>query len=494
MLPGRAVPKDLGRRFSRPDQLRPTSDHVEKEEGPLRREKDSLGDREIPDDAYWGAQTSRAVENYPISGERAHPELVRAYARIKKACAETNRELGRLDEKKTAAIVAACDEVLAGKHLEQFVVDVYQAGAGTSFHMNVNEVIAGRAAEILGSSRGDRAAVNPNDDVNLGQSTNDTFPTALHMAVIAVAAGLSQEIDRLMNSLRRKGEEFSGIVKSGRTHLMDAVPVTLGQEFRAFASALAHRREVLDDALDGLRELALGGSAAGTGLNTPVGFREKAIARLSQLAGEAYRPASDPREALQSRAAAGDYSAALRGFAVELGRVANDLRLLASGPATGLDEIRLPAVQPGSSIMPGKVNPSLLECLNMLCYQIVGFDTANMLAVAGGQLDLNVMMPLLAYNLTRGPQLLINFLPVVRERCVDGITANAEKCRHYLEESPSVITALTPKIGYAKAAEIFKETVARGVRVRQVLLEKKVVTEKELEEAMTPDALLGPLK
>jgi aspartate ammonia-lyase len=450
--------------------------------------------REIPDDAYWGAQTSRAVENYPISGEHAHSEVIRAYARMKRACAETNREFGRLDEKKTGAIVAACDEILAGRHVEQFVVDVYQAGAGTSFHMNVNEVIAGRAAEILGSSRGDRATVNPNDDVNLGQSTNDTFPTALHMAAIAVGRVLSLEIGRLVDSFQRKGEEFSGIVKSGRTHLMDAVPVTLGQEFRAFASALAHRREVLDSALDGLLALALGGSAVGTGLNTPAGFREKAIGRLSQLAGEPFRPAADPREALQSRAAAGDYSGALRSFAVELGRVANDLRLLASGPATGLDEIRLPAVQPGSSIMPGKVNPSLLECLNMLCFQIIGFDTANMLAISGGQLDLNVMMPLMAYNLTRGPQLLINFLPIVRERCVDGVTANREKCRHYLEESPSVITALTPKIGYAKAAEIFKESVARGVRVRQVLLEKKVVTEKELEEAMTPDALLGPLK
>ena len=229
-------------------------------------------------------------------------------------------------------------------------------------------------------------------------------------------------------------------------------------------------------------------------MNTPPGFREDAIARIAALTGEPYVPAADPREAMQSRAAAGDYSAALRGFAVELGRIANDLRLLASGPATGLDEIRLPAVQPGSSIMPGKVNPSLLECLNMLCFQIVGMDTANLLAIGGGQLELNVMMPLLAHNLTRGPQLLANFLPIVRTRCVDGITANPEKCRHYLEESPSVITALTPKIGYARAAEIFKEAVTRGVRVRQVLLDEKIVTEEELDQAMTPEALLGPLK
>ena len=458
----------------------------------MREEKDSLGVRRIPDDAYWGAQTSRAVENYPISGERAHPEMIRAYARIKRACAEINGGLGRLDARKVSAIVQACDEVLAGKHLDQFVVDVYQAGAGTSFHMNVNEVLAGRAAEILGADRGDRKAVNPNDDVNLGQSTNDTFPTALHMAAIAVGRPLAAEVGKLAASFERKGREFAGIVKSGRTHLMDAVPVTLGQEFRAFGSALAHRKDVLDQALDGLLELALGGTAAGTGLNTPAGFREKAIDNLSRLAGERFAPARDPREALQSRAAAGDYSAALRSFAVELGRICNDLRLLASGPATGLDEIRLPAVQPGSSIMPGKVNPSLLECMNMLCFQLIGFDTANSLAVGAGQLDLNVMMPLLAHNLTRGPQLFFNFLPVFRERCVDGIAANPEKNRHYLEESPSVITALTPKIGYAKAAEIFKEAVSRGVRVRQVLLEKKVLTEEELNAAMTPDALLGP--
>ena len=458
----------------------------------MRQEKDSLGFREIPDDAFWGAQTSRAVENYPISGERAHPETIKAYALIKKACAETNREMGRLDPQTAEAIATACDEVLAGKWQDQFVVDVYQAGAGTSFHMNVNEVLAGRAAEILGK-RNDRSAVNPNDDVNLGQSTNDTFPTALHLAALAVGRKLSAEVGRLAGSIAAKGHEFAGVVKSGRTHLMDAVPVTLGQEFRAYASALTHRREAIDRALDGLTALALGGTAAGTGLNTPAGFRELAIGKLARMTGEPLKPASDPREALQSRAEAGDYSAALRAFALELNRIANDLRLLASGPATGLEEIRLPAVQPGSSIMPGKVNPSLLECLNMLCFQLIGWDTANALAVGGGQLDLNVMMPLLAHNLTRGPQLFINFLPIFREKCVDGITANPEKCRHYLEESPSVITALTPKIGYAKAAEVFKEAVSRGVRVRKVLLEKKILTEEELDAAMTPEALLGPL-
>jgi len=449
--------------------------------------------REIPDEAYWGAQTSRAVDNYPISGERAHPEMIRAYARIKKACAETNLEMGRLPAEKVRAIVQACEEVLAGRHLDQFVVDVYQAGAGVSFHMNVNETIAGRAAEILGGARGDRSVVHPNDDVNLGQSTNDTFPTALHLSALAVGRKLSEEIGRLTASFTRKGEEFRDVVKSGRTHLMDAVPVTLGQEFRAYASALANRRKAIDHALDGLTELALGATAAGTGLNAPAGFREKAIGKLSAMTGEKLTPAADPREALQSRAAAGDYSAALRAFAVELGRIANDLRLLASGPVTGLDEIRLPAVQPGSSIMPGKVNPAILECANMVCFQIVGFDAANALAVGGGQLDLNVMMPLLAYNLTKGPQLLLNFLPVVRERCVDGITANVERCRQYLEQSPSVVTALTPKIGYAPAAEVFEEAVARGVLVKQVLLERKILSEEELAAAMTPEALLGPL-
>jgi aspartate ammonia-lyase len=450
--------------------------------------------REIPEEAYWGAQTSRAIENYPISGERAHPEMIRAYAHIKKACAETNLEMGRLDPAVARAIVQTCNEILAGRHREHFVVDVYQAGAGVSFHMNVNETIAGRAAEILGRAREDRSAVHPNDHVNLGQSTNDTFPTALHLSALAVGRKLSEEIGRLLDSFARKGDEFKDVVKSGRTHLMDAVPITLGQEFRAYAYALKYRRDAIDRALDSLTELALGGTAVGTGLNAPEGFREKAIARLSETTGEKLRPAADPREALQSRAAAGDYSAALRAFAVELGRIANDLRLLASGPVTALDEIRLPAVQPGSSIMPGKVNPAILECLNMVCFQIVGFDTANALAVGGGQLDLNVMMPLLAYNLTKGPQLLLNFLPVVRQRCIDGITANVEKCRRYLEESPSVVTALTPKIGYAPAAEVFKEAVARGVLVKEILLEKKILTEDELAAAMTKEALLGPLE
>jgi aspartate ammonia-lyase len=460
----------------------------------LRQEKDSLGVREIPDEAYWGAQTSRAIENYPISGEHAHPEMILAYARIKLACAETNRELGRLPGEIADAIARACREVLAGQHHDQFVVDVYQAGAGVSFHMNVNEVLSGRAAEILGRPRGDRKAVHPNDHVNLGQSTNDTFPTALHLAAMAVGRRLVDEIDLLVESFARKGKEFAGVIKSGRTHLMDAVPVTLGQEFRAYAAALAKRSAALSASLDGLRELALGGTAAGTGLNTPKGFREKAIGKIAELTGEPVTPAADPREALQSRAAAGDYSAALRGFAVELGRIANDVRLLAAGPVTGLDEIRLPAVQPGSSIMPGKVNPALLECLNMLCFQIVGMDTANALAVGGGQLDLNVMMPLLAYNLTKGPQLLIRFLPVVRTRCVDGITANVDRCRGYLEDSPSVVTALTPKIGYSKAAEVFQEAVAKGVRVKDVLIEKGILSEQELAAAMTPEALLGPLE
>ena len=460
----------------------------------MRLEKDSLGAREIPDEAYWGAQTSRALENYPVSGERAHPEMVRAYARIKAACARVNGELGRLSDEKVRAIVQACDEVLAGSHLDQFVVDVYQAGAGTSFHMNVNEVLAGRAAEILGRPRGDREAVNPNDDVNLGQSTNDTFPTALHLAALAVGRKLAEELGRLAASFTAKGKELAGVLKSGRTHLMDAVPVTLGQEFRAHGSALDRRRRVIDRTLDALCELPLGGSAAGTGLNTPPGFRERAIALLAESTGEPLRPPADPREALASRSQAGDYSAALRALALELSRIANDLRLLASGPVTGLDEIRLPPVQPGSSIMPGKVNPSLLECLNMLCFQLVGFDTANVLAVEAGQLELNVMMPLLAHNLTRGPQFLVNFLPTVRERCVDGIRANADRCREYLEDSPSVITALTPKIGYARAAELFKEAVSRGVRVREVLLEHGVLSAEELESALSPAALLGPLE
>jgi aspartate ammonia-lyase len=465
-------------------------------EGPpaMRIERDSLGDRQIEDSAYYGAQTSRAIENYPVSGRRAHPEMVKAYARIKKACARTNLEFGRLPREKARAIIQACQEIESGRLDDQFVVDIYQAGAGTSFHMNVNEVVAGRAAEILGFSRGDRDAVSPNDDVNLGQSTNDTFPAALHMAALAVGRRLSSEIESLAASFARKGKEFERVLKAGRTHLMDAVPLTLGQEFAAYAAAIRNRRRALDAALEGLLALALGGTAAGTGLNTPKGFREKAIADLAAQTGEPFVPIGDPREGLQSRAAAGQLSGAIRDFALEMTRIANDLRLLASGPTTGLDEIRLPAVQPGSSIMPGKVNPSLAECLNMICFQLIGHDTANALCVQAGQLDLNVMMPLLASNLTHGPQLLLNFLPIFRTRCVDGITANPENCRHYLEESPSVVTALTPKIGYARAAEVFKKAVANNERVRRVLLEEKIISEEELREALSPSALLGPLE
>jgi len=408
-----------------------------------RKEKDSLGSREVPVEVYWGIQTLRATENFPVSGLREPGWLIDAYMYIKKAAALTHLELGVLDEERARAIVQACDDVLAGRFRDQFVVDVFQAGAGVSFHMNVNEVVTNRALEILGEPRASYGRIHPNDHVNMSQSTNDTFPTAMHLSVLLAWRDFEPVLEALADAFHAKGEEFADAIKSGRTHLQDAVPVTLGQEFRAFASATVHRQEVLTRALDGLRELPLGGTAAGTGINTPPGFREKAIEKLARLAGEPFVPATDPREGLQSRAAAGDYSAALRALAVELGRIANDLRLLASGPSTGLDEIRLPAVQPGSSIMPGKVNPSLLECLNMLCFQVVGFDAANTLAVGGGQLDLNVMMPLLAYNLTRGPQLLVNFLPVVRQRCIDGITANVEKCRRYLEESPSVVTALT---------------------------------------------------
>lgn len=460
----------------------------------MRIEKDSLGPRQIPDDAYYGAQTSRAIENYPISGIRAHPEMVRAYARIKKAAALVNAGMHRLPAAKADAIAAACNEILEGKLGDQFVVDIFQAGAGTSFHMNVNEVIAGRAAEILGHDKSDRAAVNPNDDVNLGQSTNDTFPTALQMAAIALGRKLSAEIELLGESFSRKGKEFADVVKSGRTHLMDAVPVTLGQEFRAYASAIAHRKSALDGALAGLLPLPFGGSAVGTGLNTLAGFREMVIEQIALMSGEKYRPVEDPREGLQSRADAGELSSALRNFALEMLRISNDLRLLASGPATGIDEIRLPPVQPGSSIMPGKVNPSLVECLSMLCFQIIGYDTANMLCLQAGQLELNVMMPLMAANLTHGQQFLINFLPIFRTRCVDGIAANPDRCRHYLAESPSIVTALTPSIGYARAAELFKEAVARNEGIRKILLEKKVVTEDELKAALSPEVLLGPLK
>ncbi|MBI4423645.1 MAG: aspartate ammonia-lyase [Elusimicrobia bacterium] len=464
-----------------------------------RTEKDSLGAREVPADAYYGIQTLRAKENFPVSGLRAHPRLIGAYVSLKKACALANRDLGELEAPIASAIAQAADEALAelagkpGPLLDNWIVDVYQAGAGTSFNMNTNEVLANRALELLRAKRGDYSVVHPNDHVNKAQSTNDTFPAATHVAVLLQARELAPILRRLEAAFAAKGREWSRVVKSARTHLQDAVPITLGQEFAAYAAALAAARGELERRVDLLRAVALGGTAAGTGTNASKAFRAKAIARLSRITGLALRPPADPRMALQSHQPLSAVSSALKELALEMIRIANDLRLLCSGPTTGFAEIVLPAAQPGSSIMPGKVNPSIPECWNMICFQIVGRDAAVGLATQGGQLDLNVMTPLTAYNLLDSMQLLVNFLPQVERLCVRGIRADPEACRRYFGSSLSLAALLNPKLGYARAAEIFKEALTRKTTIAQIVLERKLLTPAELDSLFDPKTVTGTL-
>jgi aspartate ammonia-lyase len=457
---------------------------------PGRMEEDSLGRREVPDDAYYGIQTLRARENFPISGLRASPHLIRAYAYLKLACARANVELGGLDAERGVAIVAAAQELADGKFADQFVVDVFQAGAGTSTHMNVNEVLANRALERMGRSRGDYKEISPNDHVNRGQSTNDTYPSAAQVATLLALRELRPAVGALAASLRRKGVEFAGLPKAGRTHLKDAMPVTLGQEFAAYAATLEHLLETLPTVEKALAEIPLGGSAVGSGINSKSGFRPRSVALYAELTGLPLTAARDPFETMQSRWPLGAASAWLRGLAQELVRIANDLRLLSSGPATGFDEIRLPEIQPGSSIMPAKVNPSAAECLDMLAFHVIGADLATSLAVQGGQLEINVMMPLATYEVLASAEMLTRYLPVFATSCVDGITANAPTLERYLLASTALATILTPRLGYLKVAELIHESAQTGVPVRTLLVAKGLVTEPEAEELLGAAALL----
>ena len=431
--------------------------------GAMRTESDSMGQVQVPAEAYYGVQTVRATENFQVSGRRPHLEMVRAYVAIKKACAVTNRELGKLDEHRERAICQAADEVLSrNQWLDQWVVDVFQAGAGTSMNMNTNEVLANRALEMMGRRRGEHDALSPNDHVNMSQSTNDTFPTAMHIAVLLVYDGLRQALDDMIRTLNTKSRLFDRIMKSGRTHLQDAVPIRLGQEFAAYRGAIEESRNHLDYAAKGLREVALGGSAVGTGINTHEHFSKIAIGHLGRIVNLPLTPAKDLRLRMQSMQPIAAMSAAMRNLALELTRLANDLRLLSSGPRTGLAEILLPAVQPGSSIMPGKINPSMVECLNMICFQVIGNDTAVALGVQAGQLELNVMMPGMAVALLDSMTYLRQFLPTFSSRCLAGITVDEERCRWYLENSVGLATILNQKIGYLKAAEVAKKEIGRA--------------------------------
>lgn len=457
----------------------------------FRQEKDSIGLKEIPADVYYGVQTARAVENYPISGMRAHPTLIRAFGMVKRAAAEANKALALVDDQRADAIIRASQEVMDGKWDASFVVDVFQAGAGVSFHMNSNEVIANRATEIMGGKLGEYT-VHPNDHVNYGQSTNDVFPTGMRLATLLELEKLYPAIESMAATFEAKGKEFHGIMKSGRTHMQDAVPIRLGQEFAAYGVAMRKAIAGIRHAADSLRELGLGGSAVGTGINTHPDYREKAVANLARLSGQKVTPAADMRWAMQSNACMAEVSSALRNLALEVIRISNDIRLISSGPNTGFAEINLPGLQPGSSIMPGKINPVMPELAAMVSFQVVGNDAAVAMAVQGGQLELNVMMPTMSYNVLQSITILTNMLKVFNEKCIAGITANEKRNSFYAQSTVSLATALNPYIGYAKAAEIVKESVATGRSIIDIARDKKLLTEKEIEEILDPVSMTEP--
>jgi aspartate ammonia-lyase len=449
-----------------------------------RIERDSLGELAVPADALYGIQTERARQNFPISHLAPLAPFVDAVVWIKKAAALTHKQTKRLDPTLADAIVRAADEVLAGEHRDQFVVDPYQAGAGTSHNMNANEVLANRANELLGGQRGEYRPVHPNDHVNMAQSTNDVIPTAIRLAALAQLPALLEAQGRLAAAFLAKGKAFDPIIKAGRTHLQDATPIRLGQEFTAYGHTIERNRERLAQAADQLRDLGIGGTAVGTGLNAEPEYPALMVQQLGALTGLTLREGRDRVQLMQSLGDATAFSGALRTYAVDLGKIASDLRLLASGPRTGLAEIILPPVQPGSSIMPGKVNPSIPEMVNMVCYQALGNDVTIAAAAEAGQLELNVMMPVIAHNLLFTLLILTTASRVFAERCVAGIEADAAQCAHWLERSPALVTALAPKIGYARAAELAKEALAKHVTVRQLVMERGVLTGKELDRVL----------
>lgn len=439
--------------------------------GKTRRERDPLGEVQVPAAALYGVQTARALNNFQISQLRTHPTLITALAKIKRAAAQANREVGKLAPELSEAIIKAADEVSAGQWHEQFKLDVFQAGAGTSYNMNVNEVIANRALEILGFERGAYKHLHPNDHVNQAQSTNDVMPTAMRIACLWLLHELLPAIEQLRDALQDKAKEFSGVIKAGRTHLHDATEMTLGQEFAAYAGSIERARRRLELVENQLLEVPLGGTAIGTGINTHPDYARLAVTYLSQLTGLFLREAEDR---IQSQQSLGDFlalSAALRGLAVELSKIANDLRLLSSGPHTGLDEIELPAVQPGSSIMPGKVNPVMAEMLNMVCFHVIGHDTAVMMCAEAGQLELNVMMPYVAYALLESLEVLQKAVQSFAEKCVRGITAHAERCREYAERSVGQAATLNQELGFMGAAEVAKRAIETGKSVDELLRE-----------------------
>ena len=449
-----------------------------------RTEKDPLGPLAVPADALYGIQTVRATQNFPISGLRPSPMFVTAVVWIKKAAALTHEKTGRLDPQLARAIVQAADEVLDGQHRDQFVVDVYQAGAGTSHNMNVNEVLANRANELLGKARGEYKPVHPNDHVNMAQSTNDVIPTSIRLGALALLDGLVAAFSSLRDRFLEKGDEFDDVIKSGRTHLQDAMPIRLGQEFRAYGHSIDRNIRRLQRAGEDLRDLGIGGSAVGTGVNVEPSYPALMVEKLNEMTGLSLRAGEDRIQLMQSMGDVAGFSGQLRTLAVDLSKIASDLRLLASGPRTGLDEILLPAVQPGSSIMPGKVNPSIPEMVNQVCFQVMGNDTCIAVSAEHGQLELNVMMPVIAHNLFQSMVILTNAATSLADRCVNGIQANREQCEYWVERSAALSTALAPRIGYARAAELSKRSVAENVLIRDLVHREQVIPDGEVDEVL----------
>ena len=447
----------------------------------MRLEKDSLGEREVPEEAYYGIHSLRSMENFDVAGERVPLDIVYGIVRLKWACALANQRLGLLPEEKTTAIVSACQRVLEGAFDDQFVVDVFQAGSGTSSNMNVNEVLGNVACTELGGKPGDRSLIHPNDDVNKGQSTNNVFPSGIKVAAVSLSSGLVAAAERLIGQLREKSKEFADVIKSGRTHLQDAVPVTLGQEFAAYARALEKDVARVRAARERVLELGIGGNAVGTGINTKPEYRATIVEELNGLTGETFCVADDGLEITQFLTDLGDLSSTLKLMALDLLKIGNDLRLLASGPNTGLREVILPSVEPGSSIMPGKINPSICEAANMACIQVVGNDAAVSMACGAGQLELNTHMPLIGTNLVRSLHILTRCCAMLGDQCIVGIVADVEECASNFDRSAGLATVLNPQLGYDQVALLVKESLKTRKTLKELVLEKDIMSAEDLD-------------
>ena len=458
----------------------------------FRVEKDSIGTKDVPENVYYGVQSLRAAENFHITGLNMHPEIINSLAYIKKAAAITNCEAGLLDKKRTQAIVQACDEILEGKFREDFIVDPIQGGAGTSLNMNANEVIANRAIEILGGKKGDYSVVNPNDHVNCGQSTNDVIPTAGKMTSLRLLKKLKKQLLRLHSALEQKADEFDGVIKMGRTQLQDAVPIRLGQEFKAYSVAILRDLNRMDKAMDEMRTLNMGGTAVGTGLNADESYLRRIVPNLSEISGMDLVQAYDLIDATQNLDSFVAVSGAVKACAVTLSKIANDLRLMSSGPRAGFGEINLPAKQNGSSIMPGKVNPVIPEVVNQVAFNAIGNDMTITMAAEAGQLELNAFEPIIFYCLFQSIDTIAYAVNTFVDNCVIGITANETRCRYFVENSVGIITAICPYVGYQKAAEIAKEAIKTGESVRKLIIEKGLLTKEQMDEIMDPVQMTEP--